>query len=133
MLSHPDIPDPCVSPLSVPESAHTTASLLTATTGPLIKRRVLSHPFQPCVPFTPRPSLQLYRPPSAVPSLPLSGLAMVCGHCRCMSFTKKCKMVSKVLEMTSRKSAVSIFNSDMVAISLSGLTSICLSTVTRKS
>lgn len=39
---------------------------------PIIKHSVFSHPFQPSLLFTSRPSLQLYRPPSAITSLPQS-------------------------------------------------------------
>lgn len=99
MLSHPEIPDPLWHPFFLRPSRYNRVTAEPA--GPLIKHRVLSHPFQPSVLFTQRSSLQLYRPPSTVTSLPHQPAKrraeMVCGHRRCIVFTKS-EMISKALQ-----------------------------------
>lgn len=100
MLSHPEIPDPLWHPFFLRPSRYNRVTAEPA--GPLIKHRVLSHPFQPSVLFTQRSSLQLYRPPSTVTSLPHQPAKrraeMVCGHRRCIVFAKS-EMISKALQM----------------------------------
>lgn len=58
---------PSVSPVFLTPGRYNGVTAESA--GPLIKLRVLSHPSQHAVPFTPEPSLQLYRPPSTNTSL----------------------------------------------------------------
>lgn len=70
VLSHPEIPDPLCHPVVLRLSRYNGVTAEFA--GLLFKHRVLSHPFQPSVLFTPQLSLQLYRRPSNLTSLPQS-------------------------------------------------------------